>query len=115
MIIQQVASVSAVNITVADDRCVLLNHFVSSDDIAGLFVMLSPIRGRTAIDENESVDNNHPIMDGLLAAHGLTGCDMVATYHSIRKRVAIKVLGSEKRSLSKVGDIALSVEEVLVQ
>ena len=54
-------------------------------------------------------------MGELLAAHGLTGCDTVATYHSIGKGVTLKVLRSETVSLSKVGDMTLSVEEALEQ
>ena len=48
-------------------------------------------------------------------SHGLTGCDPVATYHGIGKGVALKVLRSETLSLSKVGDMTLSVEEALEQ
>ena len=71
--------------------------------------MISPIRRRTVIDMNESVDGTRAIMGGLLAVRGLTGCDTVATYHGIRKSVALKVLRSGRLSLSEVGDITLSV------
>ena len=84
MIIQQVASVGAANVlVVADDTgvFVLLCHFVFNGDITGHVMMVSPIRGRTVIDINENVDKNRAIMGDLLAAHGLTGCDTVATYH----------------------------------
>ncbi len=63
------------------------------------------------IDINESVDKNRAIMGDLLAEHDLTGCDTVATYRGIGKGVALKVLRSETLSLSKVGDMTLSVEE----
>ena len=118
MIIQQVASVGAANfLVVADDTdvFVLLCHFVFNGVITGHVMMVSPIRGRTVIDINESVDKNRAIMGDLLAAHGLTGCDTVATYHGIGKGVALKVLRSETLSLSKVGDMTLSVEETLEQ
>ena len=118
MIIQQVASVGAANVlVVADDTdvFVLLCRFVFNGDITGHVMMVSPIRGRTVIDINESVDKNGAIMGDLLAAHGLTGCDTVATYHCIGKGVALKVLRSETLSLSKVGDMTLSVEEALEQ
>ena len=61
------------------------------------------------IDINESVDLNRPLI-----ARGLTGCDKVATYHGIGKSMALKVLRSETLSLSKVGEITLSVEDILV-
>ena len=50
-------------------------------------------------------------MEDILAAHGFTGCDTVATYHDIGKGIALKVLRSGGLSLSKVGDISSSVEE----
>ena len=118
MLIQQVASVGAANVlVVADDTdvFVLLCHFVFHGDITGHVMMISPIRGRTVIDINASVDKNRAIMDDLLAAHGLTGCDTVATYHGIGKGVALKVLRTGTLSLSKVGDITVSVEEALLQ
>ena len=64
---------------------------------------------------NESVDGTRAILGGLLAIRGLTGCDTVATYHGIRKSVALKVLRSGRLPLSEVGDKTLSVEEALVQ
>lgn len=118
MLIQQVASVGAVNtVVVADDTdiFVLLCHFVFYGDITGHIMMISPIRGRTMIDINASVDKNHTIMGDLLAAHGLTGCDTVATYHGIGKGVALKTLRLGTLSLSKIGDITASVEEALQQ
>ena len=118
MIIQQVTSVGAANVlVVADDTdvFVFLCHFVFNGEITGHVMMVSPIRGRTVIYINESVDKNRAILDDLLAAHGLTGCDTVATYHGIGKGVALKELRSETLSLSKVGNMTLSVEEVLEQ
>ena len=79
MFIQQVASVRAANVlVVADDPevFVLLCHFVFNDDITGHVMMVSPIEGRTVIDINESVGKNRAIMGDLLAAYGLTGCDI---------------------------------------
>ena len=118
MIIQQVASVGAAHVlVVADDTdvFVLLCHFVFHGDITGHIMMISPIRGRTVIDINASVDNNRAIMGHLLAAHGLTGCDTVAIYHGIGKGKALKVLRSNTHSLSKVGDITTSLPDVLRQ
>ena len=125
MIIQQVACVGAANVlVVADDTdvFVLLCHSVFNGDITGHVMMVSPITGRTVIDINESVDKNRAIMGNMLAehdltgaAHDLTGCDTVATYHGIGKGVALKVLRSETLSLSKVSDMTLFVEEALEQ
>ena len=68
MIIQQVAYVGATNVlVVADDTdiFVLLCHFVFRGDITGHVMMISPIRGRTVIDINASVDKNPAIMGDL--------------------------------------------------
>ena len=73
-------------------------------DITGHVMMISPIRGRTVIDINASVDKTPAIMGDLLAAHDITGCDTVATYHGIGKAVTLKILRSSGFSLSKVGD-----------
>ena len=118
MLIQQVASVSVANVLViADDTdiFVLLCHFVFNRYITGHVMMTSPIRERTVIDINASVDKNRTIMDNLLAAHGLTGCDTVAMYHGIGKGVTLKVLRTSNLSLSKIGDITVSIEEAVVQ
>ena len=64
MIIQQVASVGAANVlVVADDTdvFVLICHVVFNGDITGHVMVVSPIRGRTVIDINESVDKNRAI------------------------------------------------------
>jgi len=118
MIIQQVAYVGATNVlVVADDTdiFVLLCHFVFHGDITGHVMMISPIRGRTVIDINASVDKNPAVMGDLLAAHGITGCDTVATYHGIGKGVALKVLRSSGLSLSNIGDITSSVQDAIEQ
>ena len=97
------------------DIFVMLCHFVSRSDITGHVMMVSPIKGRSFIDINTSVDRNRTVMSNLLAAHGVTGCDTVATYHRIGKGVALKVLRSNKHTLSSVGDVNSSVEDAVQQ
>ena len=77
--------------------------------------MISPIRGRTVIDINATVDKNPAVMEDILAAHGLTGSETAATYHDIGKGIALKVLRSSGLSLSTVGDITSSVQDALGQ
>lgn len=118
IIIQQVAASGASEVlVVADDTdiFVMLCHFVSQSDITGHVMMVSPVKGRSFIDINASVDRNRSVMSNLLAAHGVTGCDTVATYHGIGKGVALKVLRSNKHTLSSVGDVNSSVEEAVEQ
>ena len=84
MIIQQVAEVKAKKVlVVADDTdiFVLLLHLCCQGDISAStsVLMVSPICGRAVIDINATVDLHRDIISYLLAAHGLTGCDTVAT------------------------------------
>ena len=85
MIVQQVAEVKEKKVlVVADDTdiVVLLLYFCCQGDIPAstCVLMVSPIRGRAVIDINATVDRHRDIIPYLLAAHGLTGCDTVATY-----------------------------------
>ena len=118
MIIQQLASARAAKaLVVADDTdvFVLLCHFVFLRNIHGHVMMVSPVRGRACIDINASVEKNRSVMGDVLAAHGLTGCDTVATYHGIGKGTALKTLKSGKHTLSKVGDSGSTLPDVLQQ
>ncbi len=47
-------------------------------------MMVSLIQGRAVIDTN-AVEQHCTIIPDLLAKHGLTGCDTVATYFGIDK------------------------------
>ena len=56
------------------------------------------------IDINATISLHRDIIPGLLAAHGLTGYDTVATYFGIGK--ALRVLTSGVHALTYVGDTA---------
>jgi len=118
MIIRQIIQADMPQVlVVADDTDVftLLCHFVVQGDIKGQVMMISPIKGRIMIDINATVNKSRPIMSNLLAAHGLTGCDTVATYHGIGKGTAIKVLNKKQINLDKIGNIACPFPEVIDQ
>ena len=72
---------------VADDTdiVVLLFHLCCQGDIPAStsVLIVSPIRGRAVIDINATGDLHSGIIPDLLAAHGLTGFDTVATYFGI--------------------------------
>jgi len=104
-------------IVVADDTdiFVLLCHFRHLGKITSQVWMVSPIRGRSVIDINASVANNEEIMEDLLPMHGLSGCDTVAPYFGIGKGVALRVLRSQKHSLSLLGDITVELKDVVKQ
>ena len=93
---------------VADDTdiFIILLHFCCQGDISAStsVLMVSPIRSRAVIDINATVDLHRDIIPYLLAAHGLTGCDTVATYFGIGKAAALRVLTSGVHAITHVGD-----------
>ena len=73
--------------------------------------MASPIRGRAVIGIIATVDLHRDIIPDLLAAHGLTGCDTVATHFGMGKVAALTVLTSGVHALTYVGDTSLILSE----
>ncbi|KAJ8375438.1 hypothetical protein SKAU_G00060180 [Synaphobranchus kaupii] len=57
----------------------------------------------------------HFCCQDLLAAHGLTGCDTVATYFGIGKAVALRVLRAGVHALSDIGDTIRVLSEFTSQ
>ncbi len=104
---------------VADDTdiFVLLFHFCCQCyiPVSTSVLMVSPIRGRALIDINATVDLHRVIIPDLLAAHGLTGCDTVATYFGIGKAAAVRVLTSGVHALTYVGDTSRILSEITAQ
>ena len=118
MIIRQIIQADMPQVlVVADDTdiFILLCHFVAHGDFKGQVMMISPIKGQLMIDINATVNKSRPIMSNLLAAHGLTGCDTVATYHGIGKGTVIKVLNKKQINLDKIGNVACPFHEVIDQ
>ena len=120
MVVQQVEEVKAKKVqVVADDTdiCVLLLHLCCQGDIPAStsVLMVSQIRGRVLIDINATVDLRRDIIPDLLAAHGLTGCNTVATYFGIGNAAALRVLTSGVHALTYVGDKSRILSEVTAQ
>ena len=120
MIVQQVAEVKANKVlVVADDTdiFVLLLYLCCQGDILAStsVLMVSPIRGRTVIDINATVDLHRAIIPDLLAAHGLTGCDTVPTYFGIGKDATLRVLTFGVHALTYVGDTRRILSEITAQ
>ena len=111
MIVQQVAEVKAKQVlVVADDTdiFVLLLHLCCQGDIPAStsVLMVSPILGHAVLDINATIPD-------LLAAHGLTGCDTVATYFGIGKDATLRVLTSGVHALTYVGDTSSILCDIL--
>ena len=106
-------------LVVADDTdiFIILLHFCCQGDISAStsVLMVSPIRSRAVIDINATVDLHRDIIPYLLAAHGLTGCDTVATYFGIGKAAALRVLTSGVHAITHVGDTCRILSEVTGQ
>ncbi len=105
------------SLVVADDAdiFVLLLHFCYSGGISCYVQMVSPAQGRASIDINATVVEHNAIIPDLLAAHGLTGCDTVASYYGIVKGVALKVLKSSMYPLSYLGNTDMDAADALKQ
>ena len=66
--------------------------------------MVSPIQGQSVLDINAAAKEHSSIVPDLLAVHGLTGCDTVASYFGVGKVAALKVLRHGQRSLNFLGN-----------
>ena len=76
---------------VADDTdvFVLLLHYHHMANLKNV-LMESPIKGRTVVDIGKTVHNHSEIVEGILPAHALSGCDTVASFFGIGKATVLK-------------------------
>ena len=82
LIVQQISRIEVGTVlVVADDTdtFVLLLYFCHQGSISCEVLMVSPIQRRSVLDINAAVEEHSSIVPDLLAAHGLTGCDTVAS------------------------------------
>ena len=92
---------NSARVVVADDTDVflLLLHFKHAGSLGNSPIyMESPLRHRSSIYINLTVQNQLPMIPGLLAAHALSGCDTVASYFGIGKIKVLKVLQAGRLS-----------------
>ncbi len=97
------------------DVFVLLVHFYNSKckgSNAAPMVMSSPVKERTVVDIRATAEAHSDIADDLLAMHGLSGADTVASLHGIGKTTVAKISKKGGFSLSKVGDVNADMESV---
>ncbi|KAG1683171.1 Glutamate receptor U1 [Nymphon striatum] len=121
VIIQQVLSCAAENAeskitVVADDTdvFVLLLHYHHMANLKNVVLMESPIKGRAVLDIGKTVQKHCQIVEGILPAHTLSGCDTVASYFKIGKATVLKTLRSG-HSLNLLGAPGHSMESVIQQ
>lgn len=116
ILVQQVAFVQPpCAMVIADDTdiFVMLMHFCFHKKIKNVY-MASPVHGRAVLDINASVKDHESILPNLLAAHSITGCDSVGTYHVIGKGAAHRVLKMKKYTCH-LGDKDTSLIDVYQQ
>ncbi len=117
ILVQQVAFVQPTcSMVIADDTdiFVMLMHFCFHKKIKNVYIA-SPVHGRAVLDINASVKEHKSILPNLLAAHGITGCDSVGTYHGIGKGAAHRVLKMKKYPLSHLGEKDIPLIDVYPQ
>jgi len=68
-------------------------------------VMASPLKDRAVVDIRATAEAHSDIADDLLAIHGLSGADTVASLHGIGKATVIRISKTGRFSLCKVGDV----------
>ena len=73
-----------------------------------------PIKGRTVVDIGKPVVKHSEIVEGILQAHALSGCDTVASYFGIGNATVLKTLRSGY-SLNLLGATGHSMGFVIQQ
>ena len=70
------------------------------------------VKERAVVDIGATAAAHSDIADDILAVHGITGADTVASLHGIGKVTAINVAKKGTCSLSYLGDAKASLEKV---
>ena len=71
--------------------------------------------GRKCVDIQASVHKHSTIIDDVLPAHVLSGCETVSGLWGIGKETILKVVMTGQASLKKLGNIDSSLDEVKSQ
>ena len=87
------------------DVLVLLAHHVHAAHLSADIAMEECSGNRSVISINDVVRKHKGIMDNLLAAYALTGCDTTSGLYGIGKGRMLKVLENYKGTLQAVGDL----------
>jgi len=102
---------------VADDTdvYVLLLYYYQAECLKVPMKLQSTQSGRDVIDIANTVKNLQSIISELLPAHALTGCDTVSMCHGIGKAKMLKTVQGGKCSLSLLGDLNATIEDITSQ
>ena len=97
---------------------VLLVHYYNSRckcSNSASMTMLSPVQERAVIYFRATVESRSDIADDLLAIHGLSGADAVASLHGIGKSTVVKVTKKGCFPLFCIGDVHAEIKSVEAQ
>ena len=78
-------------------------------------IMLFLVKERAVIHIGTTATAHSDIADDLLAIHGISGADTVASLHGVGKATVIKIAKRGTLSLSKIGDVKGNMKSLQAQ
>ena len=91
---------------------VLLAHYFAEESLSVSLIMEPTSRSRSSTDIEATVAKHSGIVQQLIAAHAVSGCDTVGCYHGIGKTKVVKAL-SAGIEFNYLGDPKASLDDVL--
>jgi hypothetical protein len=73
-------------------------------------IMSSPVQDRVAVDIRATAEKHSDIASDLLAIHGLSGADTVASMHGVGKSTVLIVAKKGIFSLASIGEVNASMD-----
>ena len=77
--------------------------------------MIATSTSRTSVDTKATAEKHSDIVDNILAAHVLSGCDTVLSLWGVKKRTIIKVLRTGKKKLETLGQREVQLDDVTAE
>ena len=96
------------------DVFVLLLHHYHQARLDVPLIMESPRKEKAIVDIKATLSKHSEIVENLLPAHAITGCDTVASYYGLGKGSVINVLKAGYE-LSAIGNMDAPFQQVLHQ
>lgn len=100
------------------DVFVLLVHYYNSrckGSNNAPMIMSSPVKERAVVDIRATAEEHSDIADDLLAIHGLSGADTVASLHGIGKATVVRIAKKRGCPLSDIGNVQADMKSVEAQ
>jgi len=102
---------------VADDTdvFVMLLYYYKVRQVTCNLVMIGTSSGRKCVDIKGTVEKHGDIIDHILPAHVLSGCDSISSLWGIGKERVLKVLRWGKKTLNKLGSTPGNMYDAMSQ